>query len=166
MYSEVSKICNNIQIKPNEIRILKYNPLKEYFSYFQHSLSKYKDRNTKWRDVLHQTYNMSICLCISKKKTKGLSLNPYNEWILDIKEDINRFLEEIDTYIDMTDSEDFDTFIINKTAIVLFKYSLCNSLKADWVLEVLEINKQFNKVEAFIINPLSGTVEKIILLDY
>jgi hypothetical protein len=157
--SDVNTLCNNLNIKPTEVRTVKYNILKHYFEYYQQSLIQYK--NNDWEEVLRATFNLAICECVSKRRNKGLYLDPYNEWISNIKNELVKFVNEIKLRFNNIKFTDNQNCLSSDNCIVLFKYSLTNSLKGEWVVELKKLNKKFNKKYGIIINPFTGTIEKI-----
>jgi hypothetical protein len=54
--NEINKLCNNIRIHPNEIRLLRFNPLKSFYDCYQNSLAIYKQKENKSVRRIHSKH--------------------------------------------------------------------------------------------------------------
>jgi hypothetical protein len=154
-----NSVCNILKINPLELRVLKYNPLKEYFDFFRYSLAIYKNKNSKWQEILSHCYKLAIAECVVQKRSKALYLNPYNDWLENIKDDLIFLIDELNVIL--IDAIDHGDYMTTQNSVILWKYSSSNSLKGEWVLDLLKYNKIQDKQYGIIINPLFGTIVKI-----
>lgn len=154
--SNITNVSGNLRVSPKEINIVNFSPLKHYLNYFQHSLIQFK--NKPWNEILVHIFNLAICECVAQQRNKGLYTSPYHSWTVQIKEQLCSFIDEIKSLI-KTDLISNDHYFLCDKYLILFKYSLTNHIKGEWVLEIK--NNSFNKKCAIIINPFLGTIQKI-----
>lgn len=156
--NNIQNISGNLKVSSKEISIISYSPLKHYLNYFQYSLMLYLQK--PWEDTLLHIFNLAICECVSQQRNKGLYTSPYHSWTVQIKEQLSSFINELKKVI-KTDLIICNNYFLCDKYLILFKYSLTNHIKGEWVLEIK--NNSFDKTCAIIINPLLGTIQKVYL---